>query len=76
MFASYARIPFFFPNQTTDIAPQDRGNSAARSRANYRTGDKCRRVLLFFERARARAPVYLVSDLHRSPISGLCSKYT
>lgn len=30
----------------------------------------------FSSSARARASVYLVSDLHRSPISGLCSKYT
>ena len=34
--------------------------------------------LLFLgaRRGEARARVYLVSDLHRSPISGLCSKYT
>lgn len=52
---------FLFSSSQTagaDTAPQDR-ETPVRSRANYRTDDKWRRVLLFFGRSLARAPVYI-----------------
>jgi len=69
------QIPFSSPSQTAmsaDTAPQDRKlrHEAARIIApTINGGASC------FSSS-ALAPVYHVSDLHRSPISGLCSKYT